>query len=242
MIQAFHNKDSLKQKVIFRMEQHIKADQLVQGTGYDKSTGKGCAVGCSIDCYDHQSFADTLGLDIWIPQMYDTVHEGISAKHFKKFDMDFIKSIPVGMTTKQSDLVRLQLFYFMLTEIIPSEFQKYKEIADIIELFKLSIEGVTVTKSQWRKVADAIPSEYKYPASVSVSAYASASAYTYASVSAYTYAYTYTYVSVSAYAYTYTYVSASASAYTSASKLETMLKIGNKLIELFKEVKERPAK
>lgn len=201
-LQAFHNKDSLKLETVSRMKQHIKLDQLVQGIGYDKSSGKGCAVGCSIDCYDHQSFAKTLGVDIWIPQMYAGLHEGIHVNDIAKFNLNFLNSIPVGMTSKQSDMARLKLFYFMLTEIIPSKFQKYKEIEDIIELFKLSIEGTTVTKAQWRKVADAIPSDYKYP-----------------------YVYTSVYTSI----YTYTH--------TSTSKKEAMLEIGNKLIELFREVK-----
>ena len=102
MLQAFKNKNSLKQQVITRMKQHIKLDQLVQGIGYDNTSGKGCGVGCSIDCYDHQSFANTLDVDIWIPQMYDTLHEGIHAKDIAKFNINFLNSIQVGMTTKQS--------------------------------------------------------------------------------------------------------------------------------------------
>ena len=174
MLQAFKNKQSLKQEIVSRMEEHIKLDQLVQGTGYDESSGKGCAVGCSINCYDHHSFADTLDVDIWIPQIYDQLHEGIDVKHITKFNLDFLNSIPIGMSKKESDLVRLKLFYFMLTQIIPSKFQKYKEIAAIIDLFKQSIEGVTVTKQQWAKVADNIPSKYQFPTSASASVYASA--------------------------------------------------------------------
>jgi len=204
--QAFHNKESLKQEIISRMKEHIELGQLVQGEGYDKFSGKGCAVGCSINCYDHQSFADTLGVDIWIAQIYDSIHEDINVKHIAKFNIDFLNSIPIGMTIQQSDMVRLKLFYFILTRTIPPKFQKYKKIVAIINLFKQSIEGVIITKEQWEKVTDNIPKKYQFVATYAyASAYASASAY------------------VSAYAY--------------VSKQKVMLKISNKLIELFNEIK-----
>lgn len=245
MQQAFQNKQSLKQEIVSRMKEHIKLDQLVQGTGYDESLGKGCAVGCSINCYNHQSFADTLDVDLWIPQIYDNLHEGINVKHIAKFNLDFLNSIPVGMSKEQSDMVRLKLFYFILTKIIPSKFQKYKEIAAIIDLFKQSIKGVTVTRKQWAKVAEDIPSEYQFPASAHASAYAHAyahaSIYVSAYASAYAFAYASAYASASTHASTSVYTYASAYAYaptsTHASKQEAMLKIGYKLIELFKEVK-----
>jgi hypothetical protein len=156
-ILAFHNKQSLKQETVSRMKEHIKLDQLVQGTGYNKSSGKGCAVGCAIDCYDHQTFADKLGVDLWIPYFYDMIHEGLSSSKFEKFVINFLNSIPVGMSKEQSDLIKLKLFYFMLTKIIPYKFQKYKEIADIIDLFKQSIEGVNVTREQWVKTMKDLP-------------------------------------------------------------------------------------
>lgn len=231
MLQAFKNDTSIKQQVVSRIEQHIKLHQVVQGKGYDSKTGEGCAVGCAIDCYDHQSFADILDVDIWIPQIYDTLHEGVSDEDFEKFDIDFIKSLKVGMTSKQSDLVKLQLFYFMLTEIIPSKFQEHKEIAAIIKLFKLSIKGVTVTKEQWIKIASTIPRDYKFFPAYS-SSIASSDAYSAAYFAAYSDASSAT--------------SSAAYSVSSTSKLkqEAMLKIGYKLIELFNDVKvkECPAK
>jgi len=235
-LQAFKNKQSLKQEIVSRMKEHINLDQLVQGIGYDHSSGKGCAVGCSINCYDHQSFADTLDIDLWIPQVYDNVHEGINFIHIAKFNLDFLNSIPVGMSKKQSDMVRLKLFYFMLTKIIPSEFQKYKEIAAIINLFKQSIEGVTVTREQWIKVAENIQSKYQFFTSAATSASVSVFASVFASASS---ASASTSASTSAFAFAFASASASvfASVFASASKQEAMLKIGDKLIELFKEVK-----
>jgi len=243
MKQAYKNNQSLKQEIVSRMEEHIKLDQLIQRIGYDESSGKGCGIGCSINCYSHQSFADTLDVDLWIPQIYDNLHEGISVKHIAKFNLDFLNSIPVGMTEKHSDMVRLKLFYFILTEIIPSKFQKYKEIAAVIDLFKRSIGRITVTKQRWARVAQNIHSKYRFPtyASSHVLLYVPPYAYAYASAysSAYAYAYAYTplatYASAYAYASLSTYISAYVPPY--AYTKEAMLKIGNKLIELFREVK-----
>jgi len=268
LMRAFQNKDSLKQEVITRMKEHVKADQLVQGMGWNDNTKSGCGVACTIDCYSHVTFAKKLGLDLWIPMLYDKLHEGIDAKVYAKFDVAFLESIPTGMTKRQSDLVMLKLLHFVLTKIIPSKFQKHKEIKAIISLFKLSIQGITVTTKQWRNAADDIRRERNF-ASAPASSYASSYASSFASPFAFAYysaccsAYysipfyapsptspsdhssvyssspSYDYALSSAYPSLYDYTLSShyssADSSTSSSKKRTMLKIGNKLIELFKE-------
>jgi hypothetical protein len=50
-MKAFHNDQAIKDKYIARVEAHIKADNLIRGTGW--YGGKGCAVGCTLEAYDH---------------------------------------------------------------------------------------------------------------------------------------------------------------------------------------------
>ncbi len=244
---AYHGKESLKQETITRMKGHISLDELVQGTGFDDDSNKGCAVGCAIDCYSHVTFSEKLGVDLWIPHFYDVIHEGLDEKKFAKFDVAFLEAIPVGMTKKQSDLIKLKLFYYQLTEFIPIEFQKKKSIAAVINLFEQSIQGITVTKDQWDKVLADLPYTSLAFASVSASAYTSVYVYAHAhtSVSALASAHTsaYAYASAHAHAHVYAHTPAfsststhtSAYAYASSSeirnlKIDSMEKIGYKLI------------
>ena len=118
-ILAFHGKESLKQEIITRMKEHIKLGQSVQGSGWNADTQTGCAVGCAIDCYDHKTFADKLSVDLWIPHFYDVIHEGLDEKKFTIFDVAYIDSIQTGMTKKQSDLIKLKIFPYLLIKVIP---------------------------------------------------------------------------------------------------------------------------
>ena len=50
-MQAFHNDPAIKAKYLERVAAHRHLDQLVQGTGWESD--RGCAVGCTLDAYDH---------------------------------------------------------------------------------------------------------------------------------------------------------------------------------------------
>ena len=93
-LQAFHNDPAVKAKYQKRLADHRAAEQLIQGTGFED--GKGCAVGCTLDAYDHSRYPIELGLPEWLAWLEDCIFEGLPAKEAEQFAEDFLAAIPVG--------------------------------------------------------------------------------------------------------------------------------------------------
>ena len=91
---AFHNDPAIKDKYLARVEQHQKADEIVQG--YYWENGKGCAVGCTIHGSNHEAYEEELGIPRAIARLEDGIFERLSAAEAKGFPVSFLKAIPVG--------------------------------------------------------------------------------------------------------------------------------------------------
>jgi len=57
---AYHGNPKIKEKYLKRVKAHAKADRLIQGIGWEN--GKGCAVGCTLEAYDHAAYETELGI------------------------------------------------------------------------------------------------------------------------------------------------------------------------------------
>jgi len=57
---AYHGKQQIKDKYLSRVKAHREADALTQGVAWEN--GKGCAVGCTLESYDHELYETELGL------------------------------------------------------------------------------------------------------------------------------------------------------------------------------------
>ena len=57
---AYHNDPKIKNKYLARVRAHAKADRLVRGIGWDGQ--KGCAVGCTLENYQHAAYDTELGI------------------------------------------------------------------------------------------------------------------------------------------------------------------------------------
>ena len=57
---AFHGDPATKEKYIARVRAHREADRLVQGEIWDGD--KGCAVGCTLESYEHERYPVELGV------------------------------------------------------------------------------------------------------------------------------------------------------------------------------------
>ena len=91
---SFHGKEEVKQKYVSRMKAHIEADELVRGEiGYN---GKGCAVYCTLNRYDHACYQNELGLPEWLARLEDTLFEGMSLEKSKTFPLLFLQAINPG--------------------------------------------------------------------------------------------------------------------------------------------------
>ena len=98
-MQAFLNDIKVKEKYLKRVRMHQKADNLVKGaTGHD---GKGCAVCCTLEKYEHASYETELGIPEWLARVEDTLFEGMSLKKSKTWPEEFLKAIPIGVNLEQ---------------------------------------------------------------------------------------------------------------------------------------------
>ena len=100
-LQSFHNDQKVKDKYVNRVRQHIKADNLIRGTGW--SNGKGCAVGCTLENYNHSRYPIELGVPEWLARVEDTLFEGMSFEKSQTWPLEFLQAIPLGVTEEQFD-------------------------------------------------------------------------------------------------------------------------------------------
>lgn len=70
---AYHGQQEIKDKYLARVRAHRAADELVQGTGWED--GKGCAVGCTLESYDHSRYPLELGIPLHLAHLEDRLFE-----------------------------------------------------------------------------------------------------------------------------------------------------------------------
>lgn len=93
-LKAFHNDPAIKTKYIARVNAHIKADNLIRGIGWEN--GRGCAVGCTLESYNHAAYENELGIPEWLARLEDTLFEGMSKEKSKAWPKVFLQSINIG--------------------------------------------------------------------------------------------------------------------------------------------------
>ena len=94
-LRAFHGDPKIKAKYLKRVRTHIKLDELRKGaTGYG---GKGCAVWCTLDAYDHSRYPVELGVPVWLARVEDVLFEGMSLKKSKTWPLELLKAIKPGV-------------------------------------------------------------------------------------------------------------------------------------------------
>ncbi len=106
---AYFGSEEVKAKYVKRMEDHIKADELIRNVGFED--GKGCAVGCTLDRYSHKGFEDKLGIPEWVAHLIDKLHENTSDNVWPSFSINFLKAVKPGVNL---DLIKPELMKFIL--------------------------------------------------------------------------------------------------------------------------------
>ncbi|MFT5519612.1 MAG: hypothetical protein ACI9IA_000195 [Enterobacterales bacterium] len=236
-MKAFTNTVITKQELMKELRIHAKMDNFAKGYYFDSDSGKGCAVGCSIESInrlkgidtpigDHSAFPKLTGIPEWLARVEDSVFEGLSDEDSKKWVIDFTDAINVG-----SDLDKIKNPF--LIKIVESTL----DLHNSKRVKKYQLDVIEYIKGNMLERPTRVY--------VSVSAYASAYA-AYASASASAYAYDYASDSDSDYAYadsasasaaSAVSVSAYASAYASGRQ-EHYKKLSIILIDLIKNCKE----
>src|SRR3990167_11344917 len=109
-MKTFHNKKEVKQKYMARLKQHYKADEIVHGTYWQD--GKGGAVGCTIHSSKHGTYESELGIPTWLAYLEDRIFEGLPNGEAKEFPLDFLKAIPIGISDKALEVVKLKFLAY----------------------------------------------------------------------------------------------------------------------------------
>ena len=99
-LRAFHGDPAVKKKYLARVAAHRKADELVQGDGWTGT--KGCAVGCTLNAYDHSRYPIELGIPEWLARVEDKIFEGLSPAEAKKWPEAFLKAIKPGANLEKA--------------------------------------------------------------------------------------------------------------------------------------------
>ena len=140
-LQSFHNKQSVKQKYLTRLEEHYKQDEIIHGV-YWKG-GKGCAIGCTVHSDSHQCYEKELGIPKWLASLEDSIFEGLQNGKAKEFPLQFLKAIPLGVTQQQFQTVYHKFCIFILEDIVKTEKNEkiIKVVTDVITLHKNELEN-----------------------------------------------------------------------------------------------------
>ena len=91
---AFHGDEKIKEKYLNRLKKHYKLDEIIQGTGWEN--GKGCAVGCTLEKYEHSAYEQELGIPEELARLEDRIFEGLPNDKAKDFPLDFLSAINTG--------------------------------------------------------------------------------------------------------------------------------------------------
>ena len=94
---SYHNDENVKKKYQDRFAAHRAADQVIQGTGFEPASGRGCFVGCTLDNYNHSRFPVELGWPEWLARLADALFEGIPKEEAPQFGTDLLAAVPVGV-------------------------------------------------------------------------------------------------------------------------------------------------
>ena len=124
MLRSFHNDIEVKKKYVARTEAHRKADTLIRGTGWDGH--RGCAVGCTLEAYDHSRYPVELGLPEWLARVEDTLFEGMSKDNAMLWPSRFLMAIPVGVTEQQFEHQVKAPFHVLVLESALTTFDHAK--------------------------------------------------------------------------------------------------------------------
>lgn len=99
---AFHGDKKVKARYLKRVRDHMAADELVRGTGFDPSTNKGCAVGCTLNDYNHVKYETELGIPEWLARLEDRIFEGMNLEKSRTWPEKFLRAIWTGADLEQA--------------------------------------------------------------------------------------------------------------------------------------------
>jgi hypothetical protein len=156
-LRAFHGDPAVKAKYMARVEAHRRADEIIQGKGW--SDGKGCAIGCTLDNYDHSRYPIELGLPVWLAHLEDAIHEGLPLEDAKRWPGQLLEAIPEGADVEpvrdRVAIKRLEWLFAHLAETWPDASWATKVRTAIIAVIDALRDGNKQRRAQAEAQAEA---------------------------------------------------------------------------------------
>ena len=136
---AYHNDPAIKEKYLNRVISDRKADNIIQGTGWEN--GKGCSVGCTFKAYDHSRGPVEIGVPEWLIQINDKIFEGLPENKAVEWPERFLSAINPGADLDQ---IKNPFMIFILESTLKhfnhEEFPDVKTAVDsVIDLYQSEI-------------------------------------------------------------------------------------------------------
>lgn len=147
MTTTFRSEEAIASAIRWRVAKHRRADEILQGaTGQN---GKGCAVWCTFDAYEHSRFPIELGIPEELGMLNDFIFESLPVKDSKKWPERFLKAAAPGSNLS---LVWDRFTHWILTEEHPD---RGKHCARMGALFARRISGTEPPREEWDRAARA---------------------------------------------------------------------------------------
>lgn len=163
---AFHGEPGIKDRYLARVRLHREADRLVRGRGWEG--GRGCAVGCTLESYDHSRYPIELGIPVELAHLEDRIFENLPHAEALQWPERFLDAATPG-----ADLSRVWPLFavWLLTDDACGVIQYAKteaQRASIQAVADLYREGVPSDDRRW---AAAAAYAYAYAADAYAAAY-----------------------------------------------------------------------
>jgi hypothetical protein len=97
---SFHRSHALKQEMSDWLVEAIDYDKLKQGLYWDGRCG--CLVGMLLMGQPHAAITEHLGLPVWLAYLADLLFESQPSGKSGQFAVDFVESIPVGVSLEKA--------------------------------------------------------------------------------------------------------------------------------------------
>ena len=155
---AYHGQQAIKDKYLARVAAHRAANELIRGTGWDADRNKGCAVGCTLDNYDHAAYETELGIPRLLARLEDGIFESLPIDQAMEWPERFLATIRPGADLS---LVGPRFLRWLLADPkdgvlrFAQTDQQRSSIQGVADLYARQIEGHPPNSEDWNAAADA---------------------------------------------------------------------------------------
>ena len=126
---AFHNDEAIKKKYVDRVKNHMKLDNIIQGSGWNGT--KGCAIGCTFERYDSSLAPSEIGMPEWMAKLEDTIHEGLTVEESKLWPLRVLESIKPGVDLNS---IQPEMMIFILQSTLDTfDHEKTPDVKKAVE-------------------------------------------------------------------------------------------------------------